>query len=242
MVVHKINLPTLLPVLAILLLGQSLAHAGEYFLIERESYQLCRDLVKNFNHFKDDEPMVCELKFYPGYKDFRLPKWEEINPKQYTDTLERLLVDETKYSWPAGIPGLKKRINEGKVKLWRSRIDINFDGRKNTIYKMQEYACNVKRDYTRDNMPRYRFMAEQNDPDPKHPRFEYLNGNVFGGIFYYKGRPYFNSWIQDPLFTTEKSQIVKGSSPRVAVYETSQSVRFHESFAITPVCEIGYRK
>jgi len=228
--------------MAVLFFQVVMVEAGEYFLIERERYQLCHDLVKNFNQFKDEEPMVCERRFYSDYKDFRLPKWDELDPKKFADTLERLLVKEARYSWPHGIPELRSRIKKGTVKLWRSQVDINFDGHVNTVYMMQEYACKTKRDYARDNMPRYRFMAEQNDPDPEHPRFEFLNGSVFGGIFYYKGRPYFHSWIQYPLFTTEKSRSVEGPSPRIAVYEThSPYLGLFESFGYKPVCEIGYR-
>ena len=225
----------------------SSASAGGYFLIEKRSYvskgreNICEKLVVNFNKFKDETPLVCERKFHPSYKTFSLPQWEKLEPAQHANTLDRLLTKEIRRSWKYGIPTIRKRIAEGTLQLWRSQIDINFDGKPNTVYMMNSHKCNPIKDYERDIAPQMRFMAERNDSVPTNLAFEFFNGSAYGGIFYYKGRSYLHSWIQWPLFNSQRSKNVTGPSPRIAVYETT-SPHTYESFAATPICEIGYRK
>lgn len=230
---------------AVLSLWQSVANAGEYFLIERESYQLCHDLVKNFNRFKDEEPMVCELKFHPDYKNFRLPKWEEIDGVEHFDTVKKLLREESLHPWGLDdLDKLKERFGNSKNKLYRTKMDVNFDGHQNIVYRIKQNVCDVNRYFKFSAPGEYRYFAEPNFPDKKHPKtLGGFNGKAFGTAFYYKGRPYFHSWIQYPLFTTDKSRSIEGPSPRIAVYETSSPRRhYYESFGHKPVCEIGYRK
>lgn len=220
------------------------AVAGEYFLIEREKYPLCQELVENFNTFKDEPPMVCKRKFNPDFKNLKLPKWEEINASEYFNTIKRLATDEKFQSMDNNvIEQYKLKMEKGIIKLYRAKIDINFDGHVNTVYRMKERDCDPVKGFSYSRPGGYRYFAEQNFPDKKHQKgLGNFNGRVYGGIFLYKGRPYLHEWMQQPLFLSDRSRAVEGPSPRIAVYEPSQSYRFTESYAVTPVCEIGYRK
>jgi len=230
-------------VVLVILTNPGVSRAGEYFLIEREKYQLCRELVKNFNRYKNDPPMVCERKFHSDYKNFTLPKWSTLDPEKNIELLERLLVKEARKERNKSFPALVKRIKEGRAHLWKAEIDINFDGKSNTVFMLTTHKCDPVRDFNKGIAPVLTFMAEQNYPNPNKPAFKSLNGKLYGGIFYYKGRPYFHSWDQWPLFNTERSKNIDGPKPRIAVYETnSPMLGLYESFGRRPVCEIGYKE
>lgn len=227
-------------VLSVFLFLSFSVEAGEYLLIGRESYPLCRDLVENFNRFKDEPPMVCERRFHPDMKQFTLPDWIEVNAQEYKAIIARILTKEKKRAMSFEI--VEHIFNKPELRLYRSMIDINFDGRKNTVYMMVLDSCGVERNYKSTTAPRYIFMAERSNKHDDANGFEYFNGSVYGGIFYYKGRPYLHSWTIGSAFGTDLSRLYS-DEPKIHVYETSSPYgKLREDFSDKIVCEIVYKK
>lgn len=227
------------------------SNAGEYYLIEKSHYldkeraDLCEKLVENFNQFKDEPPMVCELKFDPMFKDFTLPKWKKLDGLKHLKIIKRLQTVESNHPWDEdGIEFIKQKLKQGKYHLFQASVDINYDGHVNTVFKLTLNSCDQIRDYKYDIVGDNKYFAIPNFPDKNHPKgLGSLNGSVRGTLFLYKNRPFFHSWIQWPLFLSDRSRSVEGPSPRIAVYETSSPSRpYYESYAYRERCEIGYRK
>jgi len=115
---------------------------GEFFLSRTYdlSTSFCQDFTRNLNHFRHLDFGECNPRLSPKFPEFSRPKWEEIpfdlgvaeqvvrrgsGTEDWRERFWRL--------WLANSESLRKA---GQIRLWRLRIDIDGDGKMDTIIRM----------------------------------------------------------------------------------------------------------
>jgi hypothetical protein len=113
--------------------------AGEYFCT-RNADPICVPFTKNLNQFRRLDFDVCNPRLSGKYPQFSRPQWEEIpfdlglaetifkNPLSSPENAERW--------WQVWLKASEPLRTEGKIKLWRTRIDIDDDGKPETIVRL----------------------------------------------------------------------------------------------------------
>jgi len=112
---------------------------GEYF-VTRNQDPVCVPYTKNLNQFRRLDFDVCDARLSEKYPQFSRPKWEEIpfdmglaetifkNPPWSPENAERW--------WQVWLKASEPLRAEGKIRLWRTRIDIDGDGAPETIVRL----------------------------------------------------------------------------------------------------------
>jgi hypothetical protein len=119
--------------------------------------RMCRLFQENLNHFCKKSPMVCEPPIHPAFaKYFSVPKWEIVDYKSHLDVVEqyikiraiipincsgRCVAETREKKWQEYKPELLKRLESGKIKLARARIQIKYDDKPRIAYKLADTVC-----------------------------------------------------------------------------------------------------
>lgn len=196
------------------------AQAVRYELKEGGQYALCNAYKKNLERFSADLPMVCERRLDPDLKDFSKPQWNELEPLEHMDVLKEIWRVQIKKQLPRmqkKIPDItwektwgsemwgknggenryRAAIKAGELTLSVAQIDLLYDGKLDTVYRFSEHQCDDEKQLAgvAVNPYTYRYFVVDSRELSK------LRDDVFAGmttmtrgLFYYKGRPYFDSF------------------------------------------------
>lgn len=116
-----------------------IAEAGEYVITKGQRFELCRELAENLNTFKDEPPLLCGLKLNPKYTNFRFPKWEMMDVRENVEIVQMVLHSTPLSKWN------QERIENRQLILQKGAVDINSDGRPNTVYRVEMLDCDVEK-------------------------------------------------------------------------------------------------
>jgi hypothetical protein len=115
---------------------------GEYF-ITRNADDICVSYTRNLNQFRRLDFNVCNPRLSEKYPEFTRPVWEEIPfdlglGEKVVKNLFRNPADPGagERGWQAWLTASEPLRAEGKIKLWRTRIDIDGDGGAETIIRL----------------------------------------------------------------------------------------------------------
>jgi uncharacterized protein len=115
---------------------------GEFFLSRTydTSTSFCQDFTRNLNQFRHLDYGECNPRLSPKFPEFSRPNWEEIpfdlgvaeqvvrrgsGTEDWREKFWRL--------WLANSGALRKA---GQIRLWRLRIDIDGDGKMDTVIRI----------------------------------------------------------------------------------------------------------
>jgi len=121
--------------------------------------RMCRLFQENLNHFCKKSPMVCEPQIHPAFaKYFSVPKWETVDYKSHLDVIEqyikiraiipincsgRCVAETREKKWQDYKQELLKRLESGRIKFVRARIQIkyDYDNKSKIAYKLVDTVC-----------------------------------------------------------------------------------------------------
>lgn len=123
--------------------GQAVSAAspfvGEYFVTEGKD-EICGPYTRNLNQFRRLDFDACDPRLSAKYPQFTRPAWEEI---PFDLGLVEQIVKNGSLSpedgaawWQAWLKASAPLRAEGKLKLWRTRIDVDNDGALETILRL----------------------------------------------------------------------------------------------------------
>lgn len=198
----RITKEALLAGAAIALIG--VAQAAEYQLVEGDQYELCRDLERNLNTFKDEPPMVCGIRLNPEFEDFRVPAWEPMRAKDHVGLLKQMYW--AKYSglggytpeiiaeeWRKYLPELKQKIERGQVQIAKGHFDIEHDSDKESVVRLRDDGCDAVKYLMAFSPPDPNLFVLSTDGDVLYSGYDRMSRNS-SDTFLYKGRTYLSSW------------------------------------------------
>lgn len=123
--------------------------------------KICRLFQQNLNRFCKESPMVCEPQIHPDFaKYFSVPKWETVDYKSHLDIIAQYIRIRVmipikcsgqcvKYTqekvWQEYKLELLQRLESGRIKLVRSRIQVkhDFDGKSKIAYRLVDTVCST---------------------------------------------------------------------------------------------------
>lgn len=76
---------------ALVVMLPAISWAGEYVLEKGKGVEVCEVYKKNLESFNDPQPMMCERKINPEFKDFEKPVWEKVDLEEHRELFRRLL-------------------------------------------------------------------------------------------------------------------------------------------------------
>jgi hypothetical protein len=186
-----------------------------YRIVRGARFAMCRAFTKNLNQLCAGRPVTCTRELHPDFKnDFRYPDWNELKPAEHLEIIAEIVRSLARrpdspsckgqceeqwreQQWQEHRPELTKRLAAGKVKLWRTRIDLDpplhpdpgYKPRAELVYRLEASECGIE-----DRTPAYvlrgppaLMVLDENtgkfDPD-------FAAGLISRGldIIYYKGR------------------------------------------------------
>lgn len=138
--------------LAIACLSATSAFAGNYEIVKGKGVELCEAYARNLNSFHPSQPLTCERKINPASKKFAAPVWDQVdlennkrllwnifrafNSSTDTKSISRLTDEEIANR-------IKRSIKAGSQHLYRTEIDIDNDGKIETVLLYQNNICGV---------------------------------------------------------------------------------------------------
>jgi hypothetical protein len=112
---------------------------GEYF-ITRNADDICVSYTRNLNQFRRLDFDVCDPRLSEKYPEFTRPVWDEI---PFDLALVEQIVKNGSLSpedgdawWQAWLKASEALRAEGRLKLWRTRIDVDNDGVLESILRL----------------------------------------------------------------------------------------------------------
>ena len=227
---------------------------GHYYVMGRlrwmkpdaQGLDLCDRLAAAFNASPEAQPMVCEVKFPKSLTEAVVPKWEDVGGN--TEALaefKRLVTKEARNKNDVIENNLENMISDGKVTLWRSRFRLNTDDVEDVVYQLRRKKLAGECEYS-DKEP----MKTAGKPIFRYAAYDGLggktfyefNGQIYGGVFLYKGNAYFYHWgYGESSHGWFKYKENYTEEPRIAISEGTNGA-FGDSFGSIAVCDIGYRK
>jgi hypothetical protein len=111
---------------------------GEYFCTRNQD-PICVPFTRNLNQFRRIDFDVCNPRLSQKYSQFARPAWEEV-PFDL-GVAEKILRNPPQDSgaerwWQIWLKASESLRTEGKIKLWRIRLDIDGDGVPETIVRL----------------------------------------------------------------------------------------------------------
>ncbi len=114
---------------------------GEFFLSRNydTGASFCQDFTRNLNQFRHLDFGECNPRLSPKFPEFSRPKWEEIPfdlgiaERVVKGAINSAFSDAYLKKWQVASESLRQA---GKIRLWRLRIDIDGDGKMDTIIRM----------------------------------------------------------------------------------------------------------
>lgn len=175
---------------------------------------VCRALVRNFNEFCDEPPMVCELKIHPKYsKQLSQPNWKRISPTPSIEDIERFIKAPyvaTGYPplgaekmWAFWQPRIDTAIQRGYLTVDEAYVDLLNRGRKERVLRMQTGECTSKNHSTPNSDYSLMFQTDgvyanfAPEVYPRHPKQGFAQGGEI--VFTFNGMTYDYSMGQDTI-------------------------------------------
>lgn len=241
--------------LAVMLMLAVPVLAETYEVVRGKQFQLCRDLAKNLNEFKNDPPMVCERRFSPKYKDFRRPAWRLLPSDQVVQAaiaIERARLNprnEAKYESlvQKEAEEIKDAAASGKLKVWEARFDIARNRERPRVVMAVRGICEGwSESWSNPREPRIGVLLEGKfEVDPRYERFS----TIFADLFFYQGLPYLASWETYPGAIGREPGPRKRHRAYVFAWDTfwlppgTQGADSPGSGNFNgPICQIGYQR
>ena len=188
-----------------------------------------------------------ELPIPKNNPDFAVPLWESLDPMVHMDLVKELFWREfdrdgnmsrrerdaiwekpliSRFDNQGNIVRYPARdlIEGGKVTLGRTRFDLNFDGKIDTVYRLGLFGC---RPLSNESGPHYAYsfhVVDPKDPELTRGTQSQLLRLGIGGAFWFKGRIY-----------------LVASAGDIGVYQTLAARESYGSLALQPVCAFTYR-
>jgi hypothetical protein len=112
---------------------------GEYF-VTRNQDPVCVPYTRNLNQFRRLDFDVCNPRLSDKFPRFSRPPWEEI---PFDLALVELIIKniysrpENAVYWDEWLKVSEPFRAEGKIKLWRTQVDIDNDGKPETILRLE---------------------------------------------------------------------------------------------------------
>jgi len=217
-----------------------------YSLVKGKQYSMCRSFEANLNQFCSAPPMACRLQIAPQFKKekFSFPAWQKLDPASNIGLLaehfkSRVPVAQNctgscaeawrEKKWVDYRDGLLERLSEGKVSLSRAQIDINRDGKRETVLRMDGGECNPTSARSFDfpaepNLAVLKEGTEQSDPSfAKFLRRRNYDVLIHDGLGYLT---YWGTW---------------NSKGNLAIYEIGSGPRLGVFAVAGSVCEFTYK-
>lgn len=218
-------------------------------ILDGSRFELCREYHRGLEEGQARRN-YCGVALPAGNGDFRLPKWEAMEPAAHMDlvrdifywanaSLNRLwdhkyylehqagqrdiVPDMLARLWEPARSEIEALVAEGRIKLERARLDMNFDGKAEPVYRMTPILLNPS--FGRAGKPefvKHRIRAPDNyckpqglpgddesfvyymSPDDSLPAHKQLRQSASAAdlrYFYWRGRVYSlrQGSIQEPV-------------------------------------------
>ncbi len=113
---------------------------GEYFVTQNQD-PVCVPYTRNLNQFRRLDFDVCHPRLSEKYPQSTRPSWEEIPfdlgvAETIIMNLARRPTGQGDPFWGLWLKASAPLRTEGKLKLWRTRIDIDGDGKPETMLRL----------------------------------------------------------------------------------------------------------
>lgn len=183
--------------------------AGKYELIKGKGVEVCEMYERNLNFFNYESPMRCTREISPTVKDLKKPKVKEMDLWENRDLVRK--IDEL-YGWnyfnanenfEEWVNALKRRIRSKHTALQLLEIDIDNDGKTESVLKYYDGKCESAKSYaisilvaTKGQSALDIGRSEQLFRNPGKSN-EYVTGNwlyAMYDVFSYKNEAYFDRW------------------------------------------------
>jgi hypothetical protein len=113
---------------------------GEYFVTENKD-DICVPCTRNLNQFRRLDLDVCHPRLSEKYPQFTRPEWKEIPfdlgvAETIIMNLARRPIGQGDPFWTEWLKASAPLRTEGKLKLWQTAIDVDGDGKPETILRL----------------------------------------------------------------------------------------------------------
>ena len=214
-------------------------NATEYKLVDGAQFKLCKDYSAALNQLSELPPMACERRFVPDLKQFRKPDWEELDPMQYIALYREMLEiipgsrADLETKWEERKAQFISRIEKGDVQLSRTHIDIDHDGRRDTVYRFAQRPCDPDNSIDQRIPSTYQYYVAANGASTLSKKYFLL---AEGGqtLFFYDGRVYVDRFESKPSF----GKTVRQHRANIYVNEWG-STRGGRGIYVQAVCELS---
>jgi hypothetical protein len=215
--------------------------SGHYKLIEKNDWKganyepLCDELLKNFNSFSDEPPMVCGRKFNSSL-GFSSPDWQPIATKDinweilrqiyYSKNSKRFTSDELKDYWVKELNRLKGKAEHQTI-LWQVEFDIANTNNYKPALKLRDSGCtpNDELDFNFPGDPSIHILKNKNMLDKKYSQLDYINVDIFR----FHSHTFLSKWVGSPKF----------GNANIAIYDTFEP-REKFGYSNHPICSYQY--
>lgn len=175
--------------------------AGEYVLVKGKGVEVCEAYKKNLESFNEPEPMVCERKINPEFKDFEKPVWEKIDLEKNRELFRAIEIKTIRLAENHPEADLDNSIQWHKDRNYEhikvTKIDIDNDGIEDEVLIYSYDSCYTSRYFITDLyvLTKDRSMIDVNNPTDKLieatiGRGENSRGYMLADIFKYKNTTY----------------------------------------------------
>lgn len=225
------------------------AAQGPYEIVRGKDLAVCRALVKNFNLFKDQPPMVCERRVHPDSKGLAVPDWKAMSGDSALMAalaLEKAIASmgsasqfQARYAKAEAL--VRSNWSGGRLKVWESRLDLAGRGQAVRVVLVRKGECQVKRNDSAGD-PIIGVLSD----DKLEVNSEYQSlAHIDGDLIVYEGRPYLVNWEAFPTATRRGPQIAKrhrGYADVSTFFWLPARGGGPAAGRSDPVCQIGYER
>ena len=212
---------------------------GRDVLIQGKVYPLCTDLLKNFNSFTQEPPMVCERKFNRDF-GFAAPDWTPVNVEDidwevlrqivYSRNRNRFEIENMEKHWHEEKLRLQHLVNSGETILWKADFNIDNEGGSESVTKLVDDNCSVARDfdYVAPDPSLHVTTEGGKNLDSKYKRLDWDAYDTF----LFQNHTYLSKW---------QGERVSSSDAQLSIYDVFAPLG---DFGVSnsPVCQFKYVK
>lgn len=186
------------------------ALADPYELTQGKSVEVCEAYKANLNSARYSYPMACEREINRNLPHFNQPEWRELNA---WDNRE-LIIELSKFLSPAAksidanreywLKTLNRNIENGHVRLYVTKVDIDNDGKLDNVLKYQDGKCQMAHRYATpilvldetgkhlDKQKTLPLLQNESMDRARDPAGGW--GYAMYDVFLYRGEVYFDKW------------------------------------------------
>lgn len=190
---------------------------GHYTLVDGFNHLVCRDLTDNLNRHPEWPPLACGMRVDNISSKFSMPVWESLEVRANLPLFRQASKDSSspaadRVLGPSAERFFQEQLTAGHVKIERTRIDINKDGRKETLYRLTVRSCDPAdpNDFNFGNGPRL-YATDESGHMPDIT-FQALFTPP-KGLFLYEGKPYLTWWSGAHHFRSASLTVIEPRAP-----------------------------